>query len=154
MSQGREVLLVIVVLGLVFLLCIMSYLDIRYRKENNRWIIIFLGWLVLSLWTTGHFYLLSDNILLSAGVIVAGIVLSACNLLGGADSKLLAVILLGILPPLRSAFGVCLAVAVLIVAVIFWLAVLFLNVPKSRGVPLIPAIAASGMMFIVLSIMD
>ncbi|MFM2477423.1 prepilin peptidase [Celerinatantimonas sp. MCCC 1A17872] len=134
-----------------FFLILVSIQDIKNRKVSNLRLFSLL--LIFSL-----FFLLEkrypQNILFAGIILFLGVILSNLHLLGGADSKLIAMLILVIAPHYVELFVFFLACLVLVTCSIysvgFWLG----KAQRSRGIPLIPAISLAGWMCLWLTSMD
>ncbi|WP_434355114.1 hypothetical protein NF212_09840 [Parasalinivibrio latis] len=129
-----------------------SIQDVVVRKIGKLPFILGVG--------TGLFLFIQSPLLINLAVfviiLVIGIFLSKLNVLGGADSKILAILMLGIHQEYWLLYGVSIFVAVNITLVIWLLGYLICTKERKcayreRGIPLIPAISLPAPLFIFLS---
>ncbi|MFM2483643.1 prepilin peptidase [Celerinatantimonas yamalensis] len=135
------------VVGLIFI----SYLDIRYRRVNNKYLAVVLMFIGLVLWREQHF---PYNVAIIVCVLVVGVLLSNLRILGAADSKLIAILLLAIPPKLIVLLVFFTAVGVLISCIVFYAAVWCDRVERAKGIPLVPAISAAGLFCVWISLIN
>lgn len=95
-----------------------------------------------------------QNLLFVGGILIGGIVLSNLRLLGAADSKLIAILMLVISPYYIELFAFFLACLVLITCSIYGVGFWLGKAQRNHGIPLVPAISLAGWMCLWLTTID
>lgn len=88
------------------------------------------------------------SFLWSGVALFSGVFLSRYNIIGGADSKLIAILLLAISEHYLILFPAIFAVMAFLSIVIFWGVSFFYPIIRSKGFPFIPAISLAGFLCI------
>ena len=126
-----------------------AYDDLRIRTVRHRYLLC-LAVLFLSLWTVQPNY---EAITYSLIVIIAGFFLDMFRLLGAGDSKLLAIILLGVDPKFFSLvlYGAIFLGGIIAVAYYIYGVFTDLSEVRKKGIPFAVPIAISGAVGLFLS---
>lgn len=132
----------------ILILIILSYLDLKYQKVNNIWIVILLG--------PGLYYaILNENIFIALLSLLFFIIFSLLlwyfSTIGGADAKIL--IVLSLFLPLNSLFSLFLVILFFILnlaicSTIYSLGIKYILKKNTKEVPFIPIITLSYVMLI------
>lgn len=131
---------------LLSLLIAASFLDIKSRNVPNLLLVfIFFIILIYSIrYSTFNFY----GVIVCGVILILGVLLSCMNILGGADSKLLAILVLAINTEFLILLPIILAVSLLLTIAIWVLATVFRPDWSNQGIPMIPAISLAGFLCI------
>lgn len=133
-------LLFVLILLFIALGCL-SFCDIKYRHVTNSQII---SVLVLIIASNYWFSLQWSNWLIVLVIIITGIFGSYFNVLGAADTKLAAVLVLAIKPEYLILFYFLGALFILFICGVYAVAIKCRWASRQRGIPLIPAISLAG----------
>lgn len=132
---------------LAFLLVWASVSDLKNRIVPNSLMVLIL--IVVFIYAY-QYALLNKYAFAWSGIMLAsGIFLSMFNILGGADSKLIAVLLLAVEAHNLILFPIFLAILILVSTIIYWVFSSIHSVKfNQKGLPLVPAISVAGFLCI------
>jgi Flp pilus assembly protein protease CpaA len=139
-------------LSIVFIfLTVISIKDIKKREVSNAWLLSLFSILLLLLLVEERY---PQNVLFVGVILLFGVILSNLRILGGADSKLIAILTLVISPYYVKLFIFFLACLILVTCSIYGVGLWLGKAQRSHGIPLVPAISLAGWMCLWLTLMD